>query len=436
MIGGIGSALLDIARAIIDLLLWVMVEIEGLIRDLMKFQLSQPVAFTVFVGALLLIFLFTPFAAPIFFGVEFNWNHALFGTVTEEDLEIDLLPSITEKTPAEQEALMDDIALVKIQSGERADPVTKTREALFFQMGLPVYESGRIGLYKQIASVEQGIEEFHTMQNNYCGLVVRDIEDDEIWEPKTYFVNDDWLEQLQQADVNPDLAVQPVRTECTSMKVDQATQVDPAGANASEKARTIYNMKLNGSLCDDYALDVAKFDVANPARPGGFVWQLGQLPWVEAIGRFFTTAISLSTGQNLSEVAAGPALDCYMMVNKTDRRRFYYGVPEWMRDSRTGNTSAMFFYSKVMLYWQDNIIPEDQARTISRVFVTTVPTYHYGLFSAVTVPYGEVKRISTTTTFGALEPIFEFFELVVYIILVCIAGMSGIALVWNAKNIH
>jgi len=415
-------------------LILVLLEISKMgreaVKELLDFQRSQPIAFGLVIGTMLIVFI----ATPLLF--DFSWNSVLFGNTDYDRTEISSSIFLTELTAAERDAAMASIDLVMLSGNATTDTLLLPNKPISVFFG----KAGVAGLDDIIVnSWTEGSYSFRNYQESRCGELATQDSNTSIWEVMLMPEEPVWTTLLALSIENTELREQNVWFSCYESETDASTEIALPGTTLKEKANNLTAFIQNGSVCEDAPLNKMALEAMDPFRSGGTIgtenplyWLLsrGQASWVMA----YEGIKELLFSENLSSFTPTAPIDCYLMVNRTSRQRFYKGVPTWLAD--TGDDASLF--TSLFYYYQvldKPSVPLEKWKSLEAIEVKTPVSFQPGVASVMLMPYEEVKRTTNTLTLDQTRKYWEMFEDVIIGVIMIIVGLSGVGLVLNAKNI-
>lgn len=435
VLGGLAQAVVSVFVVVMDILTKILdFGIDG-VKEMLSFQKAQPVAFGLLIGGFLLLFTITPFVVPIITGNDFNWNHVIYGKTEYSPTAVETELFLSEMSDAELDTLVDNIILVKSVPNGSASSIRRAREMFKVYFGVPQEEG--MSVFSTIMSWEKGTEAYYNIQYEYCGALAYNAsgKNKTIWEAVLKPVSPDLKGRLQMSVHNPSMRLHETRLSCYSLQVDPSTEINLTGTTRTDQVANLSAMMRNGSICADAPLSAMSREIANPTAEGGLFYFIYNFPPIKSVSRVFWGVLSLVKGWNETTYPATVQLDCYLILDRETRQRYYVSTPEWLLD--TGDNAPLL----ANLYYAVQIlnlprVPLDDWQSIESIYIPTPIHHEPGLISPMQAPYDELKSLSNIVTLGSTANAWATFESIILAIAIIIIGLVGIVLVLNVKEIH
>ena len=426
--GAIGSFLgtaADTAVQVFHIIILVLMNMVSWLMDALKqlldFQRTQPLAFTILVASILLTFILSPFILGI------NLNHLIFGQIVTYQETIAPTPTIIENlSNADFLAAMSVLHLVKSDPNMTVKPIFPPKPMPMFLGGKTVYEhlfpDNPLKPILYTTSVEDAELKFEIERYNQCGKLLGTPNNATIWEAKIEALDPDLIKRIELSIENPVLREFNLTLACYKMDVDPLTEISLPGSTWQEKAGNLSLFKDNGSLCIDDSLEyLSPITYRIEGRRSPMIILINLWNGINAL--FYNTN------------ATGHTTTCYLMVNKDTRERIYMETPTWIsKNGESGNFTARMFYGTQILNK-----PTISQKTLSLLGVIKLPVtteYNPGIASIVTAPYEMLNSTSAKITGGATTPYFNLFFEIMTIIAMVILGTIGTLMILNTQEIQ
>jgi len=421
---------IDILRGIFD---WSIIAV----KELLDFERSQPITFTLIVGTLLILFVLS----PIVFGV--NWNHAIFGRIETHQESIAPAPTILENlSTADYLEAVNSTKLVKANPSLTVKPVfmgEKTRMFLgsrtLFSKIFPFTSSIVADKIAYAMSADEASVRFQEKRYELCGSLIAEtaggtIPDDVIWEAKLDPVDHELIERLKISTINPSMRDLNITVSCFEMDVDQSTEADIPGSDWVEKVGNLSLFIANGSICPDYPMEYLSPVVLGTPSQNPF----SGIPLVGSFVQLVGYLLNGVRGFLFDVNATGQREDCYLMFNEDTRERVYLETPSWISDNgESANFTAYVLYGKVIL--NQPTIPAEHIAVLNSIQLPVSTAYYPGVASVLTAPYDLLEETSGTVTGGATNPYFSMFSELVTGLILILLGIVGVLMVVNLQHL-
>jgi hypothetical protein len=441
-LGQVADAGVQVFHMIVDILRSMVDWSHKGVSELIDFEKSQPIAFTLIVGSLLLVFVLSPFV------LGFNWNHVIFGRLETHREQISTQPQVLyNQSGTDYLEVLNKTKMVKVDPSLTVKPyyISKNARAFMGSKSLaykifPLTVTVMTEVLEKdmlyATSLEDASISFHEKRQEVCGKLVREsrggtIPDNIVWESYLTPIDHDLVSKLRLSAENPSLRQFNVSVDCFDMKVDPNTEQDIPGDTWQDKAGNLTVFEGNGSICpDDPMRYLSPVVSGTPGQiPGSGIPIFGIFP------RLWGTLLLALRGFQYETNLSGHKTECYILFDEDSRERIYRHQPSWVEDGPSANFTAYILYGTITMDASIAQIPKDQLQVMDVINLPVTTDYHPGVTSIVTTPYQLLNESAYRATGGATNPYFVMFSDLITFIIVGLMGLIGVLMVVNLQHL-
>jgi hypothetical protein len=441
-LGQVADTGVQVFHMIVDILRSMFTWTQVGIREIIDFEKSQPITFTILVGTLLIIFVLTPFV------LGFTWNHVIFGRLETHQEQVGTAPTVLSNLSSQDYLnALNKTKLVKADPSLTVKPYYISKKARAFMgtksLAYKIFPLTTTALTQVLekdmlyaTSMEEASMKFHEKRQELCGELVREsrggtIPNTIIWEAYLEPIDHDLVEKMRLSAENPSLRQFNVSVTCFDMRVDPATSQDIPGNTWQDKVGNMTVLELNGSICRDVPMEyLSPVITGQPEQiPGSGVPIFGNL--LRLWGYLLQGLQGLQYETNIT----GQKTDCYLMYHEDTRERIYLDKPSWIEDGESANFTAYIFYGGITIHPLLPQIPKEQLQVMKVINLPVTTEYTPGVASILTMPYSLLNESAYRATGGATNPYFVMFSDLILFVVVALAGLIGVLMVVNLQHL-